>query len=93
MEEKKDIKGFENYQIYSDGRVWSKKRNKFRKEVLDKDGYPVQAYTLHIGKPIYPKEELSYRENIEYLRTQNERVWKNIYESAYKIPLSYTYLK
>ncbi len=60
---------------------------------FDSEGYPIQAYTLHIGKPIYPKEELSYRENVEYLRTQNERVWKNIYESAYKMPLSYTYLK
>ena len=56
---------------------------------LDNDGYPIKAYTLHISKPIYPKEELSYKDNVNYLLKENERVWKEIYESTYKIPLSY----
>ena len=31
-----DIKGFEDYQITDDGRVWSKKRNKYLKQSVDK---------------------------------------------------------
>ena len=34
-----DIKGFENYQITDDGRVWSKKRNKWLKPVVNDLGY------------------------------------------------------
>ena len=35
----KDIKGFENYQVTSDGKVWSKRHKKFRKLQKNKDGY------------------------------------------------------
>ena len=35
-----DIKGFENYQITDDGRVWSKKRNKWLKTPNSDSGYP-----------------------------------------------------
>jgi len=42
LKQPKEIKGFPNYLIYSDGRVFSKFRGgKFRKLVLDKDGYQV----------------------------------------------------
>lgn len=34
-----DIIGFENYQITDDGRVWSKKRNKWRTCILGDKGY------------------------------------------------------
>ena len=34
-----DIIGFENYLIYSDGRVFNKKRNIFMKATKNKDGY------------------------------------------------------
>lgn len=34
-----DIKGFERYQITDDGRVWSKKSNKWMKTRFNKDGY------------------------------------------------------
>lgn len=34
----KEIAGFENYVVYSDGRVWSKKNNRFLK-VADRRGY------------------------------------------------------
>ncbi len=34
-----EIEGYENYLIYEDGRVYSKKSNKFMKGSQDKDGY------------------------------------------------------
>lgn len=34
-----DIKGFEDYQITDDGRVWSRKSNMWRKLFHNKDGY------------------------------------------------------
>ncbi len=34
-----EIQGYNNYLIYEDGKVFSKKRNKFRKATPDKDGY------------------------------------------------------
>ena len=35
----KEIEGYEDYLIYSDGRVWSKKRNKFLKATISNRGY------------------------------------------------------
>ena len=57
---------------------------------LDNDGDFIKAYTLHISKPIYPKPELSVKENAKYLQSENDRVWKEIYERTYHIPLTYT---
>ena len=57
---------------------------------LDKDGAYIKAYTLHISKPIYPKPELSVKENSKYFQEENDRVWKEIYERTYHIPLTYT---
>lgn len=59
-------------------------------DICGEDGFAVQEYTIHIAKPIYPSSELSYRENVEYLMNENARVWKEIYETEYQIPLSYT---
>ncbi len=59
-------------------------------DIYGDDGYAVQEYTINIAEPIYPKAELSYRENINYLMEENSRVWKEIYEREYQIPLSYT---
>lgn len=56
---------------------------------LDQDGFYVQAYTLNILKPIYPKSEYSIKENIKYLMEENSREWKEIYEETYGIPLTY----
>lgn len=53
------------------------------------DGFKVQEYTIHVSKPIYPKAELSKGENVTYLKSENERVWKEIYEKTYGIPLTY----
>ncbi len=55
----------------------------------DQYGYPIQAYTLHVLKPIYPDSSLSINENAENMRLENERVWKELYEKVYGIPLSY----
>ncbi len=68
-----------------------------RKEIKDfdvpesfvPDGYYVQEYTIHIGEPIYPKSELSYKENMRYMAKENYRVWKEIYEKEYDMPLIY----
>lgn len=58
-------------------------------ERLDGEGYPIQAYTLHFLKPIYPRKDLDYKENVEYMKKENEREWKEIYEKVYGIPLTY----
>ena len=47
-------------------------------------------YTIHVLDPIYPKPELNVKENIDYLRQENYRVWKETYEKTYGIPLEYT---
>ena len=57
---------------------------------IGEDGYPIQEYTVNIAEPIYPNEQLSYRENIEMMLNKNFEVWKNIYEDIYGIPLEYT---
>ena len=53
------------------------------------NGYFVQEYTIHIGEPIYPKDNLNYKENIEYLAKENFKVWKEIYEQEYQTELKY----
>jgi lipopolysaccharide biosynthesis glycosyltransferase len=59
-------------------------------DIIGEDGFAVQEYTIHIGAPIYPKEENAYRQNIEYMMAENTKIWKDIYEMTYQIPLSYT---
>ncbi|MDD6503884.1 MAG: glycosyltransferase [Lachnospiraceae bacterium] len=62
-------------------------------DVLDGDGFPVQEYTIHVGEPIYPQEGLGNRENSIRMLEENERVWKEIYEDFYGIPLEYSTVK
>ncbi len=59
-------------------------------DVMDGDGFPVQAYTVHVGAPIYPDKEKTKAENIEMMMQKNSEVWKEIYEKTYQIPLTYT---
>ncbi len=59
-------------------------------EVVGPDGFFVQEYTVHILKPIYPKPELSLRQNANYMREQNYAVWKELYEKVYNVPLVYS---
>lgn len=55
---------------------------------FDKNGQAIQKYTVHVCPPIYPKENLKAKENIEYLKSENSKVWKEIYEVAYGEKLS-----
>ena len=53
------------------------------------DGFPIQEYTVHISAPIYPDDGVSVSESAKKLMVENERVWREIYEREYGIPLSY----
>lgn len=57
--------------------------------IIGEDGFPVQEYTIHISKPIYPDENLNTSANTAAMREENYRVWKEIYEEAYGMPLKY----
>lgn len=48
-----------------------------------------QAYTIHIGTPIYPDHNLSPRENIRRMRDLDFEFCKRTYERAYGIPLEF----
>ena len=58
--------------------------------LLDQDGFPIQEYTIHISKPIYPDASLKHSENVESMRRTNYEIWKEIYEKTYGISLEYT---
>ncbi|MCQ2412354.1 MAG: 1-acyl-sn-glycerol-3-phosphate acyltransferase [Sphaerochaetaceae bacterium] len=58
-------------------------------EYIDEAGFPIQEYTIHIEKPIYPNAELGYRDRIEDLKQRNFEVWKEVYEREYQTELSY----
>lgn len=59
-------------------------------EKLGEDGFPIQEYTVHISEPIKPDMNLPYRKRVEALRNENYRIWKEIYEREYQMPLEYT---
>ncbi|MCR4727090.1 MAG: 1-acyl-sn-glycerol-3-phosphate acyltransferase [Lachnospiraceae bacterium] len=59
-------------------------------DVLDGDGYPVQAYTINVGTPIYPSKSRNRAENIKYVMEKNSAFWKETYETFYHTPLTYT---
>ena len=39
---------------------------------------------------IYPDPNKSNKENMEYLKDENYKLWKKTYEDFYKVPLTYT---
>lgn len=57
---------------------------------MGEDGFPIQEYTIHISKPIYPDKDKSIRENTADMMKKNYEVWKQIYETVYGTPLTYT---
>ena len=59
-------------------------------DTIGDDGYPIQEYTIHIGKPIYPDPELRLRDCSEKMARENAELWKQIYEESYSMPLVYT---
>ena len=56
---------------------------------LDGDGFPVQAYTLHILPAIYPDETLSRGEVKNDMKEKNYAAWVETYEAFYQKPLRY----
>lgn len=58
-------------------------------EYLDGDGYPVQAYTVHIMPPVSQDPDLSKQENIKMMCDKVYQLMKDKYEEVYKIPLVY----
>ena len=59
-------------------------------EIIGEDGFPVQEYTIHVCKPIYPDSDKSIGANSKMMMEKNYEVWKEIYEREYGIPLEYT---
>lgn len=57
---------------------------------VDNDGENIQAYTMHIMPPIYPKKEFSIKNNTQFLQSENDKAWKEIYEKVYGVKLHYT---
>lgn len=58
-------------------------------EKIGADGFNIKAYTVWFLPPIYPKENVSEKENTEYLKDENYNMLKNLYESVYNKPLIY----
>lgn len=54
METIKEIPNFPNYLAYSDGRIFNKKRNKFLKQAMTKDGY-LKVTLYNKGKSLTKK--------------------------------------
>lgn len=50
---------------------------------LEENGFYTQEYTIHILKPIYPQENLTKQENIEYIKNENYNAWVKVYEEFY----------
>ena len=58
-------------------------------ENVGSDGFPIQAYTVHIGKTLYPEEKLSAKENIKMLSERNYKFCVETYEEFYKTKLKF----
>ena len=56
---------------------------------IGEDGFPIQEYTIHISKPIYPDLSLSEKRAIEALKNKNYQLWKGCYEEFYGKKLEY----
>ena len=55
----------------------------------DGAGFEIPAYTVWFLPAIYPKDDLTEKQNAEYMREENYKVWKELYEKVYQIPLKY----
>ena len=58
-------------------------------DIMGEDGYYVQEYTIHIGKPIYADPQKKFAENVRDMADANFALWKEIYEREYGVALSY----
>ena len=51
--------------------------------IFDGNGIEVKHFTLHIMPPLYPRNDLSYRENVAFLRDENMRLCREKYREVY----------
>lgn len=58
-------------------------------DMIGDDGFNIQGNTVHFLPAIYPKKELSVKENEQFLMEENFKAVKKLYEEVYKIPLEY----
>ena len=58
-------------------------------KIIGEDGFPIQEYTIHVSPPIYPKDGVRNGINAQLMADENFRIWKEIYEREYGIPLRY----
>ena len=58
-------------------------------DVLDGDGFYVQKYTVNILPAIYPDGNLTKKQNIEKLKSENYKRWVETYEKFYNTKLVY----
>ena len=56
---------------------------------IDDDGFPVQKYTVHVMKPLYPDPNKSDKESIKDLTDKNYRMCVEKYEEVYHTKLEY----
>lgn len=58
-------------------------------EKIGDDGFPIQAYTVNIGKCIYADENLSQKDNINMLSEKYHEFCVDTYEKFYNTKLKY----
>ena len=58
-------------------------------DFYDNDGFNIKKYTLFFEKPLYPDNNLDYKEQINDLCNKNYMIWKKIYEDFYGCKLVY----
>jgi len=49
----------------------------------EENGLKKQKLTFHIGKPIYPKEQLSMKANADFMLTENHKYVVSVFENFY----------
>ena len=59
-------------------------------DVLDGDGFPKQAYTIHVMPPIYPDPAKSMRENEQEMLQKNQQLCYDKYKEVYGKEVCYT---
>lgn len=59
-------------------------------DTFEPDGLPMQKLTFHIMKPIYPKADLSEKDNAQYMLHTNHQMCVELYEKVYAKKLQYT---
>ena len=56
---------------------------------IDSDGFPIQKYTIHVMKPLYPDPNKSLKENVKEMTDKNYQMCVDKYEEIYHTKLQY----